>query len=121
MHSEEAGKVLLDANSLTAHTFITGSTGSGKSTTVYKLLDELSTTAIANTEKPVKFLVIEPAKGEYKNALAKNKKFRVNVYGTNPRITKLLRINPFKFRSDKIHIYEHLDTLTAIFNVCWPM
>ena len=121
MHSEEAGKVLLDANSLTAHTFITGSTGSGKSTTVYKLLDELSTTAIENTEKTVKFLVIEPAKGEYKNALAKNKKYRVNVYGTNPRITKLLRINPFKFRSDKIHIYEHLDKLTEIFNVCWPM
>ena len=121
MHSEEAGKVLLDANSLTAHTFITGSTGSGKSTTVYKLLDELSTTTIADTEKIVKFLVIEPAKGEYKNALAKNKKYRVNVYGTNPRITKLLRINPFKFRSDKIHIYEHLDKLTEIFNVCWPM
>lgn len=121
MHSEEAGKVLLDANSLTAHTFITGSTGSGKSTTVYKLLDELSTTTISDTEKTVKFLVIEPAKGEYKNALAKNKKYRVNVYGTNPRITKLLRINPFKFRSDKIHIYEHLDKLTEIFNVCWPM
>lgn len=121
MHSEEAGKVLLDANSLTAHTFITGSTGSGKSTTVYKLLDELSTTTIEDTEKTVKFLVIEPAKGEYKNALAKNKKYRVNVYGTNPRITKLLRINPFKFRSDKIHIYEHLDKLTEIFNVCWPM
>lgn len=121
MHRGEAGKVLLDANSLTAHTFITGSTGTGKSTTVYKLLDELSAITIEESEKTVKFLVIEPAKGEYKNALAKNKKYRVNVYGTNPRITKLLRINPFKFRSDKIHIYEHLDKLTEIFNVCWPM
>ena len=33
----------------------------------------------------------------------------------------MLRINPFKFLSDKIHIYEHLDKLTEIFNVCWPM
>ena len=121
MHSVEAGKVFLDTNSLTAHTFITGSTGAGKSTTVYKILDELSRTPVANTDETVSFLVIEPAKGEYKNALAKNKKYHISVYGTNPSITKLLRVNPFKFRSDKIHIYEHLDKLTEIFNVCWPM
>lgn len=121
MHSVEARKVFLDTNSLTAHTFITGSTGAGKSTTVYKILDELSRTPVANTDETVSFLVIEPAKGEYKNALAKNKKYHISVYGTNPSITKLLRVNPFKFRSDKIHIYEHLDKLTEIFNVCWPM
>ena len=111
---------MLNANSLTAHTFITGSTGSGKSTTVYKLLDELSV-PIGSTNKPIKFLVIEPAKGEYKDHLATDKKFEIDVYGTNPDLTKLLRINPFRFRNDKIHIYEHLDRLTEIFNVCWPM
>lgn len=121
MHKAEAGEVKLDAKSLTAHTLITGSTGSGKSTTIYKLLDELSNTFIGDSDDSVKFMVIEPAKGEYKHALAKNKKFDVRVYGTNPNITKLLRINPFKFPSDKIHIYEHLDKLTEIFNVCWPM
>lgn len=121
MHKAEAGEVKLDAKSLTAHTFITGSTGSGKSTTIYKLLDELSNTFIGDSDDSVKFMVIEPAKGEYKHALAKNKRFDVRVYGTNPNITKLLRINPFKFPSDKIHIYEHLDKLTEIFNVCWPM
>lgn len=121
MRHEETGKVLLDTDSFTAHTFITGSTGSGKSTTIYQLLDELSATTIADTDKMVKFLVIEPAKGEYKNVLTNNKKYHVHVYGTNPQITKLLRINPFKFNSDKIHIYEHLDKLTEIFNVCWPM
>ena len=121
MHKAESGEVKLDAKSLTAHTFITGSTGSGKSTTIYKLLDELSNTFIGDSDDSVKFMVIEPAKGEYKHALAKNKKFDIRVYGTNPNITKLLRINPFKFPSDKIHIYEHLDKLTEIFNVCWPM
>lgn len=121
MHKEEDREVKLNAKSLTAHTFITGSTGSGKSTTIYKLLDELSNTYIDDTNDSVKFMVIEPAKGEYKHALAKNEKFDVRVYGTNPNITKLLRINPFKFPSEKIHIYEHLDRLTEIFNVCWPM
>lgn len=121
MHKQEEGIVKLDANSLTAHTFITGSTGSGKSTTIYKLLDELTDMTVGDTDETVKFMVIEPAKGEYKNALAKNKQFGIKVYGTNPNITALLRINPFKFPSDKIHIYEHLDKLTEIFNVCWPM
>jgi len=121
MHRAEAGEVKLNAKSLTAHTFITGSTGSGKSTTIYKLLSELSNTFIGNSDENVKFMVIEPAKGEYKHALAKNSEFDIRVYGTNPNITKLLRINPFKFPSDKIHIYEHLDKLTEIFNVCWPM
>ncbi len=121
MHNEEEKDVFLNADALTAHTFITGSTGSGKSTTIYKLLNGLSDYRYKDDGDSVKFMVIEPAKGEYKKALAKNKKFNVNVYGTNPKITKLLRINPFKFPSDKIHIYEHLDKLTEIFNVCWPM
>lgn len=121
MHKAETGDVKLNANSLTSHTFITGSTGSGKSTTIYKLLDELSNTFVGDTDKNIKFMVIEPAKGEYKHALAKNEKFDVRVYGTNPNITKLLRLNPFKFPSHRIHIYEHLDRLTEIFNVCWPM
>lgn len=121
MHKEEKLPVCIDSSELRAHTFITGSTGSGKSTTIYKLLNELSTIDVGETGEKVKFMVIEPAKGEYKTALAKDKKFNIKVYGTNPNITQLLRINPFKFPSDKIHIYEHLDKLTEIFNVCWPM
>lgn len=103
--------VNLDINSLSGHTFITGSTGSGKSNTVYKILNEAK-------EKDVKFLVIEPAKGEYKHVFGNDKS--VSVYGTNPNLTPLLRINPFKFTSE-IHILEHLDRLVEVFNVCWPM
>lgn len=121
MHREENTTVKLNSESLTAHTFITGSTGSGKSTTIYKILSELSQRCIGDTDETVKFMVIEPAKGEYKDALALDKNLDIRVYGTNPKITKLLRINPFRFPSDKIHIYEHMDKLTEIFNVCWPM
>ncbi len=121
MHKQEDAPVILDSNNLTAHTFITGSTGSGKSTTIYKLLDELSSIPVDGTDETVKFMVVEPAKGEYKNALATRRRAHVNVYGTNPTLTQLLRIDPFRFPSDQIHIYEHLDRLTEIFNVCWPM
>lgn len=118
MHNEEKLPVELDANSLASHTFITGSTGSGKSNTVYQLLSSLR-------ERGINFLVIEPAKGEYKNVFGSNSD--VSVYGTNPELTPLIRLNPFSFphgnedSSKNIHILEHLDRLIEIFNVCWPM
>lgn len=105
-------KVNLDCDSLTMHTFITGSTGSGKSNAVYEMLNELK------NFYNIPFLVIEPAKGEYKNVFGQFPD--VTVYGTNPNISELLKINPFKF-SKGIHILEHLDRLVEIFNVCWPM
>ena len=66
----------------------------------------------------VRFLVIEPTKGEYKNVFGSRED--VNVYGTNPRLNELLKINPFSFPSE-IHILEHIDRIVEIFNVCWPM
>nr|WP_314767817.1 ATP-binding protein [uncultured Lachnoanaerobaculum sp.] len=107
-------EVKLDINSLVMHTFITGTTGSGKSNTVYWLLNQL-------VKENKKFLVIEPAKGEYKKVLGQNDD--VEVYGTNPlkNDSKLLRINPFSFPVEEVHILEHLDRLVEIFNVCWPM
>ena len=62
--------------------------------------------------------MIEPAKGEYKNVFGT--KPDVKVYGTNPTLAPLLRINPFSFEKG-IHVYEHMDRLVEIFNVCWPM
>lgn len=101
-------RVKLDVKSLTQHVFVTGSTGCGKSETIYKLINETK-------QVSTKFLVIEPAKGEYKNVFGD-----VNVFGTNPLIMPLLRINPFSFPTG-VHVLEHIDRLTEIFNVCWPM
>lgn len=111
MNRPEDTKVRLSKQSLASHTFITGSTGSGKSNTIYKLLQEAH-------KNDVQFLVIEPAKGEYKQIFGMRKD--VSVYGTNPELTPMLRINPFSFPKG-IHILEHLDRLVEIFNVCWPM
>ena len=114
MRSEDENKqVFLDVESLSSHLLVTGSTGTGKSNTIYQLLSELA-------KKKVRFLVVEPAKGEYKNVFGRAPDLDVSVYGTNPNISKLLRINPFSF-PEKIHIYEHMDRLIEIFNVCWPM
>lgn len=111
MNREETVPVELSQNSLSSHVFITGSTGSGKSNTIYQLLAEAK-------ENHIKFLVVEPAKGEYKHIFGQ--KEDVCVYGTNPQLTPLLKLNPFSFTKET-HILEHLDRLIEIFNVCWPM
>lgn len=112
---EKKSEVKLNVEGLTAHTFITGSTGAGKSNTIYKMLEQLN-------EQDVKFLVVEPAKGEYKDITAFGGKSDVTVYGTNPKVkeTEMLQINPFSFPKE-VHVLEHLDRLVEIFNVCWPM
>ena len=112
MGKETATNVNLDCDSLAMHTFITGSTGSGKSNAIYEILNQLRT--LYN----IPFLVIEPAKGEYKNIFGQFND--VSIFGTNPKKTSLLRLNPFRFPDD-VHILEHLDRLVEIFNVCWPM
>lgn len=112
-------KVKIDVESMSMHTFITGSTGTGKSTVIYSLLDKLMNTPVKNNEQEnIKFMVIEPAKGEYKDRFGYYN--NVEVYGTNYKKTPLLRINPFSFPED-VHVLEHIDRLIEIFNVCWPM
>jgi len=113
MGKKENSPVTLNIDSLTSHCFVTGSTGSGKSNTVYKLIEEV-------TKEPynVPFLVIEPAKGEYRD------EFRnvpnINLFSTNPQIDQMLKLNPFAF-CEGIHVLEHLDRLVEIFNGCWEM
>lgn len=104
-------KVELDNKSLNMHTFITGSTGSGKSNTVYQILSELH-------QDKIPFLVVEPAKGEYKDVFGNWPDVR--VFSTNPKVAPLIHINPFRF-PESIHVLEHVDGLVEIFSACWPM
>ncbi|MEH2959208.1 DUF87 domain-containing protein [Candidatus Merdisoma sp. JLR.KK006] len=112
MGSKTNTEVRLDSDSLTMHTFVTGSTGSGKSNTVYEMLEQL------HSLYRIPFLVVEPAKGEYKHIFGQF--VDVAVYGTNLKVAQLLKINPFRFPKG-VHVLEHLDRLVEIFNVCWPM
>ncbi len=111
MGNTEDSVVNLDLDSFTKHCFITGSTGSGKSNTTYGLLEKF-------LQNGVPFLVIEPAKGEYKEAFGNVP--GINIFSTNPLIGQMLKLNPFRF-DQNIHILEHLDRLIEIFNACWEM
>lgn len=109
MRQSEEAIVKLDVDSLASHVFVTGSTGTGKSNSIYQLLGKLE-------NQGVNFLVVEPAKGEYKKVFGG----KCKVYGTNLSKSELLSTNPFSFPSG-IHVLEHIDRLIEIFNACWPM
>lgn len=112
---EQNNRVFLSREELKKHTFVTGSTGSGKSNTVCKLLADV---CLSGDDAPT-FLVVEPAKGEYKDVFGGLE--NVTVYGTNPfKAPNLLQINPFAFPED-VHVLEHIDRLVEVFNACWPM
>lgn len=115
MFKTEKQKVELDVNSFCSHTFVTGSTGTGKSNAIYQIVDGL-------LSKGKHVLVIEPAKGEYATAFGN----RCKAYGTNPILSDVLKINPFSFPIGEkvkkpIHVLEHIDRLIEILNACWPM
>lgn len=108
---DNQNKLEIDVNLLTSHMFVTGTTGSGKSNALYLLLSKLRD--LGKT-----FMVIEPAKGEYKSVFGLYPD--VNVFGVIPGKGNVLRINPFSFPNG-IHVEEHIDRLIDIFNACWPM
>ncbi len=117
----------VDIDTLTRHIFITGITGSGKSNTCRRLLDNLM-------RQNRNFLVIEPAKDEYVQlALAYNqagtfdRKIAVYVpgrteWGGCP--VETLQLNPFdiiRLPGAITQVMPHLDRLKSIFNASFPM
>ena len=98
----------LTSHDLNRHTFICGITGSGKTSTVKKIL--------ANSKVP--FLVIEPAKKEYRNLND------VTVYTPGRPEINSPKINPFYILpgiSPQMHIDFLKDLFTASFSFYGPM
>lgn len=85
---------------LNKHTFVCGITGSGKTNTVKKILEQV--------DKP--FLVIEPAKKEYRNI-----KKKVDVYTLGRPEINCLKINPF-YILPGISPQQHIDLLKDLFS-----
>lgn len=98
----------LSRNSLTKHTFIAGVTGSGKTTTCHRLLSEAN----------VPFLVIEPAKTEYRTLVSKDENLVVFTLGNE--MVAPFRINPFELIKGEV-ISAHVDMIKATFTSAFPM
>jgi DNA helicase HerA-like ATPase len=109
----------LSNDALNSHLFVSGITGSGKSNTIKLILNELQS---ENIEKKIPFLVIEPAKSEYKHLLKTIPNLQIFRPGAKYDIFKL---NPFVFEHNKnnksVTLTKHVDMLKTAFSSAFPM
>ncbi|MFL6136602.1 MAG: ATP-binding protein [Frankiaceae bacterium] len=104
----------LRTGALARHAFVTGVTGSGKTNTVFHLMKQ----AVA---AGVPFLVLEPAKTEYRALLddpSLGPSLRVFTLG-NESVAPF-RLNPFEV-PDGIPVAVHIDLLRSVFSVSFGM
>lgn len=93
-------EVFMDKKHLNKHTFITGVTGSGKTTTCQRILESAK----------VPFMVIEPAKTEYRVLTKDNKKILIFTLGDDS--ISPFRLNPFEFLEGE-NITSRVDMIKA--------
>jgi hypothetical protein len=107
-------KVAINIDKLSRHTFITGTTGAGKTNTTFQLLRGL-------WSRGIPFLVIEPAKTEYRALLADSTiGGDLQIFTLGNEQVSPFRLNPFE-RVPGFGLLTHIDLLKATFNAAFPM
>jgi hypothetical protein len=111
---ETASDYRVALSSLARHVFVAGVTGSGKTNTVLSLL-------IAADAAQVPFLVVEPAKIEYRALMADPRLGnRLRVFTAGKAGVSPLLLNPFEVPAGTT-VSEHLDLVRAAFSVAFGM
>lgn len=96
---------------LNKHIFVTGVTGSGKTTTCMKLL----------LESGFPFTVIEPAKTEYRALHGQCADQEIEYYALGREDLSTFRLNPFELVSSNQNLTGHISMLKATMCAVFPM
>lgn len=96
---------------LNKHVFVTGVTGSGKTTTCMKLL----------LETGLPFTVIEPAKTEYRALYGQAQNQEIEYYALGREDLSTFRLNPFELVSVNQNLTGHISMLKATMCAVFPM
>jgi hypothetical protein len=105
-----------DLKNLTRHTFVAGVTGSGKTNTVFHMLKQAA-------DLQVPFLVLEPAKAEYRELLDdRSLRGRLQIFTLGNERISPFRLNPFEVVGwPTIHVGVHIDLLRSVFSASFGM
>lgn len=119
---------LLDRRDLSKHALIVGVTGSGKTNTCFQILDQVWQ---RGKRGGVPFLVIEPAKTEYRDLLGARdgeKKLcfpGLQIFTLGDERIAPFRLNPFEFEvideEHYVHVQTHIDHLKSVFDAAFVM
>jgi hypothetical protein len=100
--------------SLTRHAFVAGVTGSGKTNTILRLLSEADA-------RGVPFLVIEPAKKEYRGLVDHPEiGSRLRVFTAGQGTVSPFPLNPLEVPAG-VEVSSHIDFLRAVFGAAFAM
>lgn len=114
--TENGYEVTIPVSLLNKHAFIGGVPGSGKTNTMLNLV----TTLWRDTKHRIPFLVLEPAKQEYR-ALAKISGMEdVRIFSPGADTRFPLHINPFEFPIG-LTLDEHIKNLNRVFEGAFPL
>lgn len=102
--------VLLSRKSLSMHTFITGVTGSGKTTTCQNIL----------VQSGLPFLVVEPAKTEYRLLQVAHPELHITFFTPGARDVAPFFLNPFELFPGE-SITSRADMIKATFEATFDM
>ena len=113
---ESSGQaVTIPLSELTKHAFIAGVTGSGKTNTCFSLLSQ-----IWSKGNGVPFLVIEPAKSEYRQLLLSPDFKGLKVFTVGDETVSPIRLNPLAV-PDGILVQSHIDYIKALFGASFVL
>ena len=106
--------VFFPLKNLAKHAFIAGVPGSGKTNTMHHLTSTLW------KKHRIPFLVLEPAKQEYRALLNQPGMEQVYLFSPNADMTFPLHINPFEFPKG-LMLAEHIRRLGSVFEGAFPL
>ena len=109
---QRGGAVTIRLKDLARHGLIAGLPGSGKTNTCLYLLSQLQ-------ERHVPFLVIEPAKTEYRGLIRQPGFENLLVFTLGDETTAPFRLNPFELLPG-VRLEVHLEALNVAINAAMP-
>ena len=110
--ADQGGIVSVPVVTLNRHALVAGTTGSGKTTTCMHILSQL-------WERGVPFLVIEPAKTEYRALLDSPLAENLQVFTLGDEGVSCFRLNPLEILPG-VRVETHISYLRACFEAALP-
>lgn len=107
-------RVYFPLDKLAKHAFISGVPGSGKTNTMHHITSTLW------KEHKIPFLVLEPAKQEYRALANEEGMEALYVFSPNADMSFPLHINPFEFPKG-LMVAEHIRRLVSVFEGAFPL